>query len=71
MGGVNETSGLTKTLSDVLNGTARHIGAVATVAGVLTTVGVAWYFDNMVSGAVSVAAELVTVVHNGVALAEM
>ena len=52
VGGVNEASGSTKTLSGVLNGVAGHIDAVATAAGALVTVGVARYFGNMASGGV-------------------
>lgn len=60
VGGVNEASGSTKTLSGVLNGVAGHIDAVATAAGALVAVGVARYFGNMASGAVSATAGLVT-----------
>lgn len=70
VGGVNEASGSTKTLSGVLNGVAGHIDAVATAAGALVAVGVARYFGNMASGAVSATAGLVTAARNEVALAE-
>lgn len=70
VGGVNEASGSTKTLSGVLNGVAGHIDAVATAAGALVAVGVARYFGNMASGAVSATAGLVTAARNEVALVE-
>ncbi|TXP01860.1 phage tail tape measure protein, partial [Escherichia coli] len=53
VGGANEASGVTKTLSGVLNGVAGNIDNVATAAGALVAVGVARYFGNMASGAVS------------------
>ncbi|HHZ0393071.1 TPA: tape measure protein, partial [Escherichia coli] len=40
VGGANEASGATKTLSGVLNGVAGNIDTVATAAGVLVAVGV-------------------------------
>ncbi|EMQ7650049.1 phage tail tape measure protein, partial [Escherichia coli] len=60
VGGANEASGATKTLSGVLNGVAGNIDNVATAAGALVAVGVARYFGNMASGAVSATAGLVT-----------
>ncbi|VAX49941.1 Uncharacterised protein [Escherichia coli] len=41
VGGANEASGATKTLSGVLNGVAGNIDNVATAAGALVAVGVA------------------------------
>nr|EFD4534429.1 phage tail tape measure protein [Escherichia coli] len=70
VGGANEASGATKTLSGVLNGVAGNIDNVATAAGALVAVGVARYFGNMASGAVSATAGLVTAARNEVALAE-
>ncbi|PZZ08441.1 phage tail tape measure protein, partial [Escherichia coli] len=70
VGGANEASGVTKTLSGVLNGVAGNIDNVATAAGALVAVGVARYFGNMASGAVSATAGLVTAARNEVALAE-
>ncbi len=58
VGGANEASGATKTLSGVLNGVAGNIDNVATAAGALVAVGVARYFGNMASGAVSATAGL-------------
>ncbi|HAI2514560.1 TPA: phage tail tape measure protein [Escherichia coli] len=69
VGGANEASGATKTLSGVLNGVAGNIDNVATAAGALVAVGVARYFGNMASGAVSATAGLVTAARNEVALA--
>lgn len=70
VGGANEASGVTKTLSGVLNGIAGHIDTVATAAGALVAVGVARYFGNMASSAGSATAGLITAARNEVALAE-
>ncbi|MBB9153806.1 phage tail tape measure protein [Escherichia coli] len=70
VGGVNEACGVTKTLSGVLNGVAGQIDNVATAVGALVAVGVARYFGNMASGAMSATAGLVTAARNEVALAE-
>ncbi|MGR8146296.1 phage tail tape measure protein [Escherichia coli] len=70
VGGANEASGVTKTLSGVLNGVAGQIDNVATAVGALVAVGVARYFGNMASGAMSATAGLVTAARNEVALAE-
>ncbi|EHU9805620.1 phage tail tape measure protein [Escherichia coli] len=70
VGGANEASGVTKTLSGVLNGVAGNIDTVATAAGVLVAVGVARYFGNMASSAGSATAGLITAARNEVALAE-
>ncbi|MFV5722628.1 phage tail tape measure protein [Escherichia coli] len=69
-GGANEASGVTKTLSGVLNGIAGNIDTVATAAGALVAVGVARYFGNMASSAGSATAGLITAARNEVALAE-
>ncbi len=70
VGGANEASGVTKTLSGVLNGIADNIDTVATAAGALVAVGVARYFGNMASSAGSATAGLITAARNEVALAE-
>ncbi|HIB6783362.1 TPA: phage tail tape measure protein [Escherichia coli] len=70
VGGANEASGATKTLSGALNGVAGNIDTVATAAGALVAVGVARYFGNLASGAMSATAGLVTAARNEVALAE-
>lgn len=70
VGGANEASGVTKTLSGVLNGVAGHIDTVATAAGALVAVGVARYFGNMASSAGSATAGLITAARNEVSLAE-
>ncbi|KAE9678509.1 phage tail tape measure protein [Escherichia coli] len=70
VGGANEASGVTKTLSGVLNGIAGNIDTVATAAGALVAVGVARYFGNMTSSAGSATAGLITAARNEVALAE-
>ncbi|MEN7169964.1 phage tail tape measure protein [Escherichia coli] len=70
VGGANEASGVTKTLSGVLNGIAGNIDTMATAAGALVAVGVARYFGNMASSAGSATAGLITAARNEVALAE-
>ncbi|EFF0756697.1 phage tail tape measure protein [Escherichia coli] len=70
VGGANEASGVTKTLSGVLNGLAGNIDTVATAASALVAVGVARYFGNMASSAGSATAGLITAARNEVALAE-
>ncbi|EFM0044759.1 DUF1983 domain-containing protein [Escherichia coli] len=70
VGGANEASGVTKTLSGVLNGVADNIDTVAAAAGALVAVGVARYFGNMASSAGSATAGLITAARNEVALAE-
>lgn len=70
VGGANEASGVTQTLSGVLNGIAGNIDTVATAAGALVAVGVARYFGNMASSAGSATAGLITAARNEVALAE-
>ncbi|EPV7530880.1 phage tail tape measure protein [Escherichia coli] len=70
VGGANEASGVTKTLSGMLNGIAGNIDTVATAAGALVAVGVARYFGNMASSAGSATAGLITAARNEVALAE-
>ncbi len=70
VGGANEASGVTKTLSGGLNGLAGNIDTVATAAGALVAVGVARYFGNMASSAGSATAGLITAARNEVALAE-
>ncbi|MFP2145939.1 phage tail tape measure protein [Escherichia coli] len=70
VGGANEASGVTKTLSGVLNGIAGNIDTVATAAGALVAVGVARYFGNMASSAGSATAGLITAARNEVSLAE-
>ncbi|HHI3953069.1 TPA: tape measure protein, partial [Escherichia coli] len=71
VGGANEASGVTKTLSGVLNGLAGNIDTVATAAGALVAVGVARYFGNMASSAGSATAGLITAARNEVALADI
>ncbi|EPB0183540.1 TPA: phage tail tape measure protein [Escherichia coli] len=70
VGGANEASGVTKTLTGVLNGVADNIDTVAAAAGALVAVGVARYFGNMASSAGAATAGLITAVRNEVALAE-
>ncbi|WKU77998.1 phage tail tape measure protein [Escherichia albertii] len=70
VGGANEASGVTKTLTGVLNGVADNIDTVAAAAGALVAVGVARYFGNMASSAGSATAGLIIAARNEVALAE-
>ena len=70
VGGANEASGVTKTLTGVLNGVADNMDTVAAAAGALVAVGVARYFGNMASSAGSATAGLITAARNEVALAE-
>ena len=64
VGGANEASGVTKTLTGVLNGVADNIDTVAAAAGALVAVGVARYFGNMASSAGSATAGLITAARN-------
>ncbi|MCW2485934.1 phage tail tape measure protein [Candidatus Symbiopectobacterium sp. NZEC127] len=59
VGGVNQTSGVTATLSGTLDSLADNINEVATAAGVLVAVGAARYFGNMASGASNATAEII------------
>ena len=70
VGGANDASGATKTLTGIMNGVANNIDTVATAAGALVAIGVARYFGNMASSAGSATAGLITVARNEVALAE-
>ncbi|BDW31872.1 phage tail length tape measure protein [Escherichia coli] len=69
VGGANEASGATKTLSGALNGVAGNIDTAATAAGVLVAVGVARYFGNMASGVGKATTELLAAKSGTVALA--
>lgn len=70
VGGANEASGATRTLTGVLNSVAENIDTVATAAGVLVAVGVSRYFGGMVSGAYSATAGIINAAKSEVALAE-
>ncbi|MGU3620131.1 phage tail tape measure protein [Raoultella ornithinolytica] len=70
VGGANEASGATRTLTGVLNGVAENIDSVATAAGVLVAVGVSRYFGGMVTGAYSATAGIINAAKSEVALAE-
>ncbi|HBJ0269027.1 TPA: phage tail tape measure protein [Escherichia coli] len=70
VGGANDASGATKTLTGIMNGVANNIDTVATAAGALVAIGVARYFGNMASSAGSATAGLITAARNEVALAE-
>ena len=47
VGGANEASGATSTLTGALNGIAGNIDTIATVAGALVGVGLARYFGGL------------------------
>jgi tape measure domain-containing protein len=70
VGGVNETSRITATLSGTLNSLADNIDDVATAAGALVAIGAARYFGNMASGAYSATAGLISAAKSEVTLAE-
>lgn len=70
VGGANQSSGATATLSRTLNGVAENIDTVATAAGVLVAVGVARYFGGVVTGATSATGALISAAKNEVALAQ-
>lgn len=59
VGGVNQTSGVTATLSGTLDKLAGNIDDVATAAGVLVAVGAARYFGSMALGASSATAKII------------
>lgn len=70
VGGANEASGATRTLTGLLNGVAENIDTVATAAGVLVAVGVSRYFGGMASGVYSATAGIINAAKSEVALAE-
>ncbi|WP_405079935.1 phage tail tape measure protein [Pectobacterium carotovorum] len=70
VGGVNETSRITATLSGTLDSLADNIDDVATAAGVLVAVGAARYFGSMASGAYSATAGIISAAKSEVALAD-
>ncbi|OHY63783.1 phage tail tape measure protein [Pluralibacter gergoviae] len=70
VGGANEASGATKTLTGVLDGIANNIDTVATAAGVLVSVGMARYFGNVALSAGSATAGVINAARSEVALAE-
>ncbi|MBP2856185.1 phage tail tape measure protein [Dickeya oryzae] len=59
VGGVNETSRVTATLSGTLDKLAGNIDDVATAAGALVAIGAARYFGNMASGAYSATNQII------------
>ncbi|WP_413499181.1 phage tail tape measure protein [Buttiauxella gaviniae] len=70
VGEVNTTSGVTASLSGVLEGVAKNIDSVASGASVLVAVGAAKFFGGMASGAISASAGLVTAYKSEVALTQ-
>ena len=70
VGGANEASGVSRTLTGALNGIADNIDEVATAAGVLVAVGTARWFGDMASGAFSATSGLLNAAKSEIALAE-
>ncbi|EIL9629596.1 phage tail tape measure protein [Salmonella enterica] len=70
VGGANEASGVSRTLTGALNGIADNIDEVATAAGVLVAVGAARWFGDMASGAFSATSGLLNSAKSEIALAE-
>lgn len=70
VGGANEASGVSRTLTGALNGIADNIDEVATAAGVLVAVGAARWFGDIASGAFSAASGLLNAAKSEIALAE-
>ena len=70
VGGANEASGATNTLTGLLDGVANNIDQVATAAGALVAVGAARYLGNMALGASSATAGIINAAKSEVALAE-
>ncbi|HHF8094629.1 TPA: phage tail tape measure protein [Escherichia coli] len=70
VGGANEASGVSRTLTGALNGIADNIDEVATAAGVLVAVGAARWFGDITSGAFSATSGLLNAAKSEIALAE-
>lgn len=70
VGGANEASGATNTLTGLLDGVANNIDQIATAAGALVAVGAARYLGNMALGASSATAGIINAAKSEVALAE-
>ncbi|HFT2748900.1 TPA: phage tail tape measure protein [Klebsiella quasipneumoniae] len=70
VGGANEASGATNTLTGLLDGVANNIDQVATAAGALVAVGAARYLGNLALGASSATAGIINAAKSEVALAE-
>lgn len=70
VGGANEASGATNTLTGLLDSAANNIDQVATAAGALVAVGAARYLGNMALGASSATAGIINAAKSEVALAE-
>lgn len=70
VGGANQASGATATISGVMDDVARNIDSVATAAGALVAVGLARYLGGMASGAALATTRLIDAARSEVALAE-
>ena len=70
VGGANQASGATATISGVMDDVAKNIDSVATAAGALVAVGLARYLGGMASGAALATTRLIDAARSEVALAE-
>ncbi|HEI8515317.1 TPA: phage tail tape measure protein [Morganella morganii] len=70
VGGANEASGATSTLTGALNGIAGNIDTIATVAGALVGVGLARYFGGLTASVVKASSGVVSAAKGEVALAQ-
>lgn len=69
VGGANQSSGATATISGVMDGLAKNIDTVATVAGGLVAVGLARYLGGIMTSAASATGALISTAKSEVALA--
>ncbi|QLZ59589.1 tape measure protein [Citrobacter freundii] len=70
VGGANQSTGATASISGALDGVAKNIDSVATAAGAFVAVGLARYLGGVASGAISATAGLVNAAKSEVALAQ-
>lgn len=70
VGGADDASGATRTLSSALTGIADHIDTVAKASGVLVAVGIARYFGGIVTSATHATGSLMAASREEIALAQ-
>lgn len=70
VGGANNASGATATISGVMDDVSKNIDSVATAAGVLVSIGLARYLGGMASGAISASTGLIGAAKREIALAD-
>lgn len=70
VGGANEATGATRTLTGILDDLSNHIDTAATAAGILVSVGVARYFGSIALGAKSATVDLIGAAKSEIALAQ-